>query len=224
MPSPADKELKSVYNEIASSYDRANSFISFYQDGRLRKELVKMLVSIKTPCRALDVGAGNGELSRALNKISPKTEIVMIDYAEDMLNMSEASDNRVIASFTHLPFRDESFDAVMSSFALHAADDLATVVSEMSRVSRNTVGALAMGKPDSAILRKIDGFYLKYVQPNLAALAGAKPENYRYIYYIFCKNPTNSEIKDKIIEHVELIKFKQKALNAFYMFVGIRKQ
>ncbi|MCL4344406.1 MAG: hypothetical protein M1291_05570 [Thaumarchaeota archaeon] len=49
MPSPADKELKSVYNEIASSYDRANSFISFYQDGRLRKELVKMLVSIKTP-------------------------------------------------------------------------------------------------------------------------------------------------------------------------------
>ncbi len=220
----ANKELKFVYNGVADRYDRANSLISFYQDWRLRMELAKMLVSIRTPNRVLDVGAGKGELSQTLKKLSQETEIVMVDYAEGMISTSEPLGSKVIASFTHLPFRDHSFDVVMSSFALHAADDLTAVISEMSRVSSNAVGALAMGKPDSKLLEKIDGFYLQHVQPNLAALAGAKSENYRYIYYIFQRNMPNSEIKGKISEHLEIITFRQKFLNAFYIFVGKVKQ
>lgn len=220
MPPAANKELKFVYNGVADSYDKANSLISFYQDWRLRMELAKMLVSINVPKRVLDVGAGKGELSKTLKGISPGTEIVMVDYAEDMLRASEPLGSRVIASFTHLPFRDNSFDSVMSSFALHAADDLEIVISEMSRVSRNSVGALAMGKPDNKLLEKIDGFYLHHVQPKLAALAGARSENYKYIYFIFQRNMTNSKIKSKIMEHLEIIAFKQKFLNAFYIFVG----
>jgi len=215
-------ELKSVYNEIPDSYDRANSIISFYQDKRWRNKLIKMLLSLEMPRNALDVGAGKGELSEILKLASPETEIVMVDYAENMIRSSKY-ENRVIASFSHLPFRASSFDMVMSSFALHAADDVETVVSEMARVSRNVVGALAMGKPDSGLFRTVDGLYLNFVQPNLAALAGGKPEHFRYIYYIYKRNPKNSEIKSKISKHVDLVVFKEMALNSFYLFAGFRR-
>ncbi len=223
MSSSGDRELKSVYNGIADSYDRANSIISFYQDNRWRLELVKMLLALKIPRNALDVGAGKGELSEILRCVSPATEIVMVDYAEDMVRSSSVSENRVIASFTHLPFREGSFDTVMSSFALHAADDISTVVSEMARVSRNTVGVIAMGKPDNAIFRIIDGFYLHYIQANLAALAGANPQHYKYIYSIFNRNPVNSEIKRRILEYIDLVTFRKKALDAFYIFTGFKR-
>ena len=215
-------ELKSIYNEISDSYDRANSIISFKQDRRWRSKLVEMLLSAEIPRNALDVGAGKGELSEILRRASPGTEIVMVDYAENMIRSSEA-ENRVMASFSHLPFRAGSFDMVMSSFALHAADDVETVISEMARVSRNIVGALAMGKPDNALFRAVDGFYLHYVQPNLAALAGAEPEHFKYIYYIYNRNPKNSEIRGRILKHIDLIVYREIALSSFYMFTGFRK-
>lgn len=70
MPSAGDRELKSVYNGIADSYDKANSIISFYQDRQWRKELAEMVLSVAIPKNVLDVGAGKGELSKTCDILS----------------------------------------------------------------------------------------------------------------------------------------------------------
>jgi|ECHhosMinimDraft_1075155.scaffolds.fasta_scaffold01825_4 demethylmenaquinone methyltransferase/2-methoxy-6-polyprenyl-1,4-benzoquinol methylase len=214
--------LRSVYNDIPEAYDRANRFISFYMDVRWRAELiVRALHHSKKPRRVLDVGAGRGELSYVLGKISPgPREIVMLDYAENMLETALVEGERVLASFEALPFREKCFDLVMSSFALHAADDVEVVVKEMKRVSGGVVAVIAMGKPEDSLRRLYLSVYLRFVMPYLAALMGAKTEDFKYIYYIYRRLPTNSFFREVMSRHLELKVYEERALRLFYFLVG----
>lgn len=102
--------------------------------------------------------------------------MILTDYAENMLKMAIIDDDKVLASFDALPFRDNAFDVVMSSFALHASDNIEIVIKEITRVSRKIVGFIAMGKPDNPIKRIYLSLYLRFVMPYIAALAGLRLE------------------------------------------------
>ncbi|AEE93132.1 UbiE/COQ5 methyltransferase [Acidianus hospitalis W1] len=218
-----NEDLRNIYNDIPRFYDRANAMISFFQDIKWRAELIKTVqYYCSDPKIILDVASGKGELSYVASKLV-KSRIVMVDYAENMLKSSLIEGDKVLASFYNLPFRDNVFDAVVSSFALHAADDIGAVVKEMTRVSRRVVGVIAMGKSDNWLLRNYVAFYLRFIQPYLAALVGAKPLDYKYIYYIYRKIPTNSQLKSIISKIFDLKVFKVKALGSVYIFVGLKK-
>jgi len=221
-----NEELKKVYNEIPKAYDRANKFISFAQDVKWRADLVKNILKYcERPKRIIDVASGKGELSYVFEKLySPPFYLVMLDYAENMLKESFVNHDKVLASFDHLPFRENAFDVVMSSFALHAADDIELVIKEMNRVSKHIIAFIAMGKPDNTLKRIYLSFYLKCIMPYIAILAGAKPKDYRYIYYIYKKlDRKNSEYR-KLFENIIDVKvYEEKALNLFYFVVGFKK-
>ncbi|QKR00708.1 class I SAM-dependent methyltransferase [Metallosphaera tengchongensis] len=218
-----DEELQRIYNDIPSFYDRANALISFFQDVKWRTELVATVRSyVPKPRSVLDVASGKGELSFIVKKLMDK-DTIMLDYALNMLKSSFVEGERVLASFYNLPFRDGAFDAVVSSFALHAADDIEEVVREMARVSRGVIGVIAMGKDDNPILRSYVGIYLRFIQPYLAKLVGAKPEDYRYIYYIYRRIPVNSQVKKTFEKYVELKLFEVKALGSVYICVGTKR-
>ncbi|BDC18633.1 class I SAM-dependent methyltransferase [Acidianus sp. HS-5] len=220
----SNEDLRSVYNDIPEFYDRANAMISFFQDIKWRAELIEMVQFFyPDPKRILDVASGKGELSYVASRLL-RSRIVMADYAENMLKASLVDGDKVLASFYNLPFRDNAFDAVVSSFALHAADDIGEVVREMTRVSKKVVGVIAMGKSDNWLLRNYVAFYLRFIQPYLAALVGAKPLDYKYIYYIYRKIPTNSQLKNIISKIFDLKVFKVKALGSVYIFVGVKKE
>ena len=219
-----NEELKRIYNDIPKFYDRANALISFFQDVRWRAELVNTVkYYCNDPRLILDVASGKGELSYVVLKLVNKVNIVMIDYAENMLKMAMVNGDKVLASFYNLPFRDNAFDAVLSSFALHAADDIEAVVKEMARASKKVIGVIAMGKSDNAILRRYVAFYLRFIQPYLAVLVGAKPSDYKYIYFIYRKIPTNSQLRKIIERNLNLVIFKEKALGSVYIFVGLKR-
>lgn len=225
MKKVSNEELREIYNDLPSFYDRANALISFFQDVKWRAELVNTVKEYSPNLKlVLDVASGRGELSYVLLKLIKKTNIVMTDYAENMLKSSMVEGDRVLASFYNLPFRESSFDAVVSSFALHAADDIEAVVKEMVRVSKNVVGVIAMGKSDNPILRRYVAFYLRFIQPYLAGLVGAKPLDYKYIYYIYTKIPTNSQLKKIVERNMDLKVFKEKTLGSVYIFVGLKKE
>ena len=226
MKKASNEELREIYNnDLPSVYDRATALISLFQDIKWRAELVNTVKEYSpNPKLVLDVASGRGELSYVLLKLIKKTNIVMTDYAENMLKSSMVEGDRVLASFYNLPFRENSFDAVISSFALHAADDMEAVVKEIVRVSKKVVGVIAMGKSDNPILRRYVAFYLRFIQPYLAGLVGAKPSDYKYIYYIYNKNPTNSQLKKIVERNMDLKVFKEKTLGSVYIFVGLKKE
>ncbi|MCH1770390.1 MULTISPECIES: class I SAM-dependent methyltransferase [Metallosphaera] len=218
-----DDELKRIYEDIPSSYDRANRFISFNQDVRWRANLVKTALKFcPNPGSVLDVASGKGELTYVLRKFT-QAYSVMVDYSENMLRHSLVEGDRIQGSFDALPFRDNSFDLVMSSFALHASDNVEAVVREMERVSRHVLAFIAMGKPDSVWKRAYVGFYLHYVMPYIAALGGAKASDYRYIYYIYRRLYTNSYYRQLFSRLLNLRVYRELALNLFYFVVGEKR-
>ncbi|WP_338598556.1 class I SAM-dependent methyltransferase [Sulfolobus tengchongensis] len=220
-----NEELMQVYNDIPKAYDRANRFISFNQDVRWRADLVKTILKFcERPKLILDVAAGKGELSYVFKRLYKNSyEIILTDYAENMLKMAIVEDDKVLCSFDALPFREKVFDIVMSSFALHASDNIEEVIKEMSRVSKKIVGFIAMGKPDSWIKRTYLSIYLKYIMPYIAAIAGARARDFKYIYYIYRRLNTNSFHKQIFSKYLDIKVYEEKALNLFYFVVGYPK-
>lgn len=93
--------------------------------------------------RVLDVPCGSGRLSPVLLERSER--VVSLDVSAEMLAALERRrDGRVRALVEGLPFRDDSFDAVVCCRLLHhlgPAADLERATSELLRVSRGIVVA-----------------------------------------------------------------------------------
>jgi demethylmenaquinone methyltransferase/2-methoxy-6-polyprenyl-1,4-benzoquinol methylase len=215
------RELRRIYDDLPGSYDRANALISFFQDVKWRAELIKAVINkVPEPARVLDVGSGRGELGYVMHRLGITPYLVMLDYSERMLRSRIVDDDAVLASFELLPFREKSFDAVISSFALHAADDMERVVKGLAVISRGSVAVIAMGKSRNTILRTYTGLYMRYVLPYLACLVHGKSEDYKYIYRIYTKIPTNDVLRERVGRILDLELFVEKAMGTVYLFTG----
>ncbi len=94
---------------------------------------------------ALDLGTGPGYVAVEIVRGQPKLKIVGLDLAAHMVEKARRYatwvrlDGRVMwpqADGHRLPFADESFDLVFSSFALHHWQDPLGVLDEVARVLR----------------------------------------------------------------------------------------
>lgn len=88
----------------------------------------------------LDIGCGTGVLARAAARsLGANGSVTGVDVNNDMLTV--ASDTPEVVSWRcapaeQLPFGDDSFDRVLSQFALMFFDDRPAAVAEMARVCR----------------------------------------------------------------------------------------
>lgn len=114
-------------------YDEtANGYNELYGEEQLKKiGLIKRTLKLKKSDSVLDVGCGTG-LSEALG-----CEVIGIDPAAELLRQANMPVARGVAE--HLPFKNESFDAVICITAIHNFDDVAGAIKEMKRVSRDRI-------------------------------------------------------------------------------------
>jgi len=91
-------------------------------------------------CRfVLDVGCGTGQLAARLRRELPGTRVVGCDFSLGMLHQARARDRRaswVQGDAGRLPFRDGTFDAVVSTEAFHWFPDRRRALAELRRVLR----------------------------------------------------------------------------------------
>lgn len=80
----------------------------------------------------LEVGCGNGFLTRALARRLP---VVGVDFSREMLAHNPTT-GRIQARAEALPFPDGAFPVVLCQSLLHHCPDPAAVLREMARVSR----------------------------------------------------------------------------------------
>ena len=121
--------------EEKSYYDRQT------QDSVQLASIIELL-PVKSGVRILDLGTGSGYLAFALAKRYPDVSVTGLDIVEKALaeNMTRAEhdglDNLSFISYNGIsfPFDSESFDMVVSRYALHHFPDINKSLSEVHRV------------------------------------------------------------------------------------------
>jgi demethylmenaquinone methyltransferase / 2-methoxy-6-polyprenyl-1,4-benzoquinol methylase len=134
-----------IFRDIADDYERWARILSLGQDGRWRRLMVEG-VGVSSGDLVLDVAAGTGSISRALEEKGAR--VVALDLSPEMLSQHPGR-LRVRAVADHLPFPDETFDAVTFGYLLRYVDDPVATMREIARVMRpgGRVGMVEFGRP-----------------------------------------------------------------------------
>lgn len=138
------EENRTIAMEFGKEYfdgTREQGYGGFRYDGRwapIAEDIVRHF-GLKPGDRVLDVGCAKGFLVKDLMKVCPGLEVFGIDVSEyAVMNCEPDVIGRVhIGNATHLPFPDNSFQAVLSINTVHNLDRAGCLqaLSEMERVA-----------------------------------------------------------------------------------------
>ena len=170
-----------VFSDIADRYDRLNSILSLGQDQKWRNTVVSRLPG----GRLLDLGAGTG----AANTIFGEREIVALDPAPEMLALNNAP-SRVVSVGEHLPFDDESFDAVFSAYVFRNLESVTETMAEITRVLKpgGVAGIVDLGRPAGRAAARLHRAGTATLLPLVGMSIGARQE-YIYLHHTLDKHP-----------------------------------
>ena len=136
--------LRAVYDRVANRYDFQHSFFTAGSDQRGRRILVGKAVSPGSSI--LDCGSGTGSTALlALKKAGPSGKAVLFDMSDGMLTVAKkrlaeaGAGNQVefrTGDMLSLPFEDNSFDVVLSTYSMCPLYDPAEGARELFRVTK----------------------------------------------------------------------------------------
>ena len=146
------QKIRRAFDRAADSYDDA----AVLQKEVCRRLLEKLDYIKLSPQLILDAGVGTGEAVAPLMPRYKKSRLVALD-------LSERKPRLVCADIEHLPFRENSFELIISSLTLQWCNDLPATLQDFLRVLKP--GGLLMFStfgPDTlkelrACWRQIDG-------------------------------------------------------------------
>lgn len=168
--------IRHLFNSIARYYDLMNLVMS---GGLLRywQRVFRTKTGLKPGDHALDVACGTGELSMIMaEQVGGEGRVAGIDLTPGMVEVGRAKVERaglsgVVSLQTgnalDLPFPDNAFDCVATSFALRNMADIDIAISEMARVTKpgGRVVCMELSHPTNPLIRNPYHFYFFKIVP-----------------------------------------------------------
>jgi len=163
MPKALDnKTLLTTYRKKAKHYDFYHGFVTMGADQRGRKLLVKQCV--KSGFKILDAGGGTGTTAIMAAKIAGDSgRVTLLDLSKYMIDIArkkaaELALNNIdfmVGDLYQLPFEDNYFDTVLSSYSTCPLANPEKGVLEMLRVLKpgSFLGIAHSTEPDNKILK-----------------------------------------------------------------------
>ena len=157
------QELKQIYARIAERYDFQHGLITARADERGRRLLVDK--AVREGDRVLDCGSGTGTTGiLAAKRVGPRGRVTLFDLSDAMLAVAgrkviEAGIQDRVDSQTgdmvHLPFDDDEFDVVLSTYSLCPLYDPKKGALELFRVTRpgGRIGVAHSTVPKNPVVR-----------------------------------------------------------------------
>jgi len=208
LPSPEEKAayVNRMFAEIAPRYDLMNRLMTGGQDVAWRRELIA-LCDLPPHGTLLDVGTGTGDIAKEALRQHPSATAIGCDFTFEMMAVGRGrpptADHRrqvldgerrsavrrpssVLFSqgdALHLPFPDNTFDAVTSGFLLRNVTDLNAALAEQVRVTKpgGRVICLETAPPSQAMLGPAVRFYMFRILPVLGKLISPRGSAYQYL-------------------------------------------
>lgn len=176
-----------MFDRIARRYQLGNFVLSMGQDARWRKKAIRSL-QLGPHDRLLDLATGNGQMLRTAQHLAPHALSVGLDPSIQMLSVDHPTwkntvFHRVQGRAEHLPFADNSFDAVCMAFGIRNVPDRHKGLAEMYRVlkpgGRIAILELSM-PPRRGLLGRLAHAYVEYCVPIIGGVL-SNATDYKYL-------------------------------------------
>jgi demethylmenaquinone methyltransferase/2-methoxy-6-polyprenyl-1,4-benzoquinol methylase len=176
--------LQSMFTRIAPHYDLMNRLMTAGQDVRWRREVIR-LARLNPNDSLLDLGTGTGDMAFEALRQNPGARVVAADFTLEMMRVGgrNGSMSWSAADALHLPFGNQSFDAVVSGFLMRNVIDLQKGLQEQYRILKpdGRVIILDTTRPKRNLLSTFIRFHMHVIIPALGGLLSGSRDAYHYL-------------------------------------------
>lgn len=158
-------KLRAVYRSVAKRYDLQHGLLTARSDQHGRRLVVEHTVSQGD--RVLDCGSGTGSTALlAAEAAGPEGSVALFDLSDAMLDVakSRATERGLADRMTFqtgdilsLPYEDNSFDAVLSTYSMCPLYDPADGAMELLRVVKpgGRLGVAHSVEPENRVVKRL---------------------------------------------------------------------
>ena len=224
-----EPRVTTMFDSIASVYDRMNTLMTAGLDGRWRRAAVRM-TKLSRGDAALDVACGTGKLTAALaGAVGPAGRVVGVDLSSAMLHEARSAFGTLanvefrIGDALALPVDDGSFDAATIAFGLRNLSSFEDGFREMARAVRSggRVVCLELSVPRPRVAGRIYTAGFRAMAPIVGALFRRRAA-YSYLPHSLDGFPAAEELAETM-KRAGLVDvgFRRLALGAVAIHVGV---
>ena len=185
------ESIRSLFNNIAPTYDLANHVLSLGRDFYWRKMAVQEMKGLEG--WILDIATGTGDVAiKIIRQNGHYRKVFGIDFSEPMIKKAqqkvfrEGLSHMVALSLgdaLFLPFRDNTFSASTIAFGLRNIVKKERALLEMVRVIKKggKVIILEFTFPQNGLMRRLYPFYFQRVLPRIGGFISGDRGAYAYL-------------------------------------------
>jgi len=176
--------VQDMFTRIAHRYDFMNRLMTAGQDVHWRKRVIQ-LAELGSNAQLLDLGAGTGDLAREAIVQQPDARVVAADFTLEMMRVGQLSGSLPwsAADALHLPFREKTFDAIVSGFLMRNVGDIQQALKEQYRALKpgGRIVILDTTKPRRNLLSPFIWLHMHVVIPLVGGLFSGFKDAYNYL-------------------------------------------
>lgn len=176
--------VQSMFAKIAHRYDLMNRLMTGGQDIRWRKEVIQ-LARLSPNASLLDLGTGTGDLAREALTQVPQARVTAADFTLEMMRVGKKNGdlNFSSADALNLPFKDKTFDAVVSGFLMRNVTDVQQALKEQHRTLKpgGRIVVLDTTRPKQNFLTPFIKFHMHVIIPTVGGLLSGMRDAYKYL-------------------------------------------
>jgi demethylmenaquinone methyltransferase/2-methoxy-6-polyprenyl-1,4-benzoquinol methylase len=228
------ESIRNLFDNIAPTYDLLNHLLSLGRDVYWRRRAVQELRGLEG--WILDLATGTGDVAiEIIHQNHHRRRVFGLDFSEPMIKRARRKVSKKGLSQTvtlglgdalSLPFRENTFDALMIAFGLRNIVNKGQALSEMVRVVKKggRVVVLEFTFPQKGWMRRLYPIYFQKVLPRVGGLISGDRGAYAYLpESVF--HFASAENYEQIMRKVGLVNVGSQSLTAGVASVisGIKK-